>query len=313
MNNVETPLTILSLGAGVQSTTLLLLSAQGVLPKIDYAVFADTGWEPEAVYNHLDRIENEIAKPAGIPIIRVQHGNIKNDALDSTKGFASMPVFIQKKDGSKAMGRRSCTRMYKIAPVLDQIRTLLGATLKENGRAGRVPNNQKAIQWIGISTDEFHRAKDAPVQYIQNVFPLLDLNWSRKDCLRYLDHHGFGTTPKSACIGCPFMTNASWRIMKENSPSEWNDAVKFDKAIRFGINDKTKELEAQFYLHGSYLPLDEAVIEKQTRTELRENQTDIYDFISSSENEMLSCSPFGCQGDELETDPNITFLDLEIL
>ncbi|MEU3256161.1 hypothetical protein ABZ659_35595, partial [Streptomyces sp. NPDC006997] len=71
----------LSLGAGVQSSTLLALTAEGILPKVDYAIFADTGWEPAAVYAHLDRLEEEIAAPAGIPVLRVSAGNIRDDAL----------------------------------------------------------------------------------------------------------------------------------------------------------------------------------------------------------------------------------------
>lgn len=52
----EPTIRTLSLGAGVQSTTLLLMSLDGTLPKVDYAIFADTGWEPQRVYDHLDRI-----------------------------------------------------------------------------------------------------------------------------------------------------------------------------------------------------------------------------------------------------------------
>ena len=37
---------ILSLGAGVQSSTMALMSARGDLPKPDAAIFADTGHEP---------------------------------------------------------------------------------------------------------------------------------------------------------------------------------------------------------------------------------------------------------------------------
>ena len=37
-------LDVLSLGAGVQSTTVLLMSCLGELPKLDAAVFADTQW-----------------------------------------------------------------------------------------------------------------------------------------------------------------------------------------------------------------------------------------------------------------------------
>lgn len=39
-------LKVLSLGAGVQSSALLLMSCRGVLPRIDAAVFADTRFEP---------------------------------------------------------------------------------------------------------------------------------------------------------------------------------------------------------------------------------------------------------------------------
>ena len=47
-------LTILSLGAGVQSTCLALMAAKGeVTPMPDAAIFADTH-EPKEVYEHLD-------------------------------------------------------------------------------------------------------------------------------------------------------------------------------------------------------------------------------------------------------------------
>ncbi|MFJ2592233.1 hypothetical protein [Streptomyces erythrochromogenes] len=44
---IRPALRALSLGAGVRSSALLCLSADGTLPKIDIAVFADTGWEPK--------------------------------------------------------------------------------------------------------------------------------------------------------------------------------------------------------------------------------------------------------------------------
>jgi hypothetical protein len=45
---------VVSLGAGVQSTTMALMAAHGELtPMPDAAIFADTGWEPKAVYEHL--------------------------------------------------------------------------------------------------------------------------------------------------------------------------------------------------------------------------------------------------------------------
>jgi hypothetical protein len=68
----EQTMRTLSLGAGVQSTALLLASANGLLPKLDVAIFADTGWQSRQVFTiGLNRIEKEIAEPAGIPIYRV--------------------------------------------------------------------------------------------------------------------------------------------------------------------------------------------------------------------------------------------------
>jgi 3'-phosphoadenosine 5'-phosphosulfate sulfotransferase (PAPS reductase)/FAD synthetase len=100
---------VLSLGAGVQSTCLLLIAGEGHLPGLDVAIFADTGWEPRAVYDHLDRIEREIAEPAGIPVLRVSSGNIRSDALDPSKHFASMPLHILNSTGSEGMSRRQCS------------------------------------------------------------------------------------------------------------------------------------------------------------------------------------------------------------
>jgi hypothetical protein len=57
----EPTIRTLSLGAGVQSTTLLLMSLEGMLPKLDCAIFADTGWEPQRVYEHLDLISAQAA------------------------------------------------------------------------------------------------------------------------------------------------------------------------------------------------------------------------------------------------------------
>ena len=54
-------LKVLSLGAGVQSTTVLLMSLRGELPKLDAAIFANTQWEPQAVYEHLGWLMTESA------------------------------------------------------------------------------------------------------------------------------------------------------------------------------------------------------------------------------------------------------------
>jgi hypothetical protein len=94
-------LRLLSLGAGVQSTVLALMTADGTLPKVDAAIFADTGWEPQRVYDHLDRLEAVLAA-AGIPPYRVCNGNLRNDSLDLQHRYASVPYFVLGANGSCA-------------------------------------------------------------------------------------------------------------------------------------------------------------------------------------------------------------------
>lgn len=297
-------LRVLSLGAGVQSTTLLLLSAEGRLPKLDAAIFADTGWEPRAVYDHLNRLEQQVAQPAGIPVYRVTSGNIRNDALDPAHRFASMPLFIKNPDGGDGMTRRQCTAEYKLKPIKKQVRQLLGYP-----HPRPVPRGVYAEQWIGISRDEFGRAKDSGIQYLRSAFPLLDLTggadgrtgWTREDCIRYLRTNGWASTPKSACIGCPFHGNAQWRTLRDEHPDEWADAVDFDHAIRSGNargNANGKPLLGEAYLHRSRRPLDQAPIDRVTAHEWGQQQTDVFGQIADIELEQGDpdgCSPWSCR------------------
>jgi hypothetical protein len=121
------------------------------------------------------------------------------------------------------MVRRQCTREYKITPIRRQVRQLWQA-------AGQPP----VEQWLGISLDEAHRMRTSDVAYITNAYPLVETHMTRKDCVRWLTAHGWTEVPKSACIGCPFRSDARWRELRDTSPAEWADAVAFDRAIRAG-------------------------------------------------------------------------------
>lgn len=91
------PIHILSLGAGVQSSAMALMAAVGeVTPMPAFAVFADTGDEPDDVYTWLERLRQllpfrvKIAhKPFGswVPMEnRRLSANIIVDALLAPRG-----------------------------------------------------------------------------------------------------------------------------------------------------------------------------------------------------------------------------------
>ncbi|MFD4476406.1 hypothetical protein ACFWPU_09880 [Streptomyces sp. NPDC058471] len=278
---------------------MLALSAKGILPKVDYAIFADTGWEPQSVYRHLDRLERDIAEPAGIPVLRVSSGNIRKDALDPHHRFASMPLYILNQDGKPGMTRRQCTGEYKIKPLKKKVRELLGYPYP-----ARIPRDVFVEQWVGISTDEFHRAKDSDVKYMRNRHPLIDIGWSRADCVKYLTSLGLADTPKSSCLGCPFHGNAQWRSIRDSSPHEWADVVAFDAAIRKGnarANASGNRLLGEAFLHRSRVPLDQAPIDHVTaaewaalQQELGESEADAQEL---EEGVIDGCSPWACRGE----------------
>jgi hypothetical protein len=283
---------LLSLGAGVQSTVLALMAAEGTLG-CDGAIFADTKWEPQRVYDHLDRLEATLSA-AGIPLHRVSKGNLRADSLDPNHRYASVPYFVRNPDGSNGMGRRQCTSEYKLAPIGRKVRELLGAAAPG---FKRVPKGRVAEQLIGFSTDEIHRVSDhRGVSYIVKRYPLLDLGMSRKDCQRWLNVRGWGETVKSACIGCPYHGNEQWRDLRDNHPAEWADAVAFDEAIRRG-GAHGLPLNSEAFLHRSRLPLSIAPINRVTRKEWGDRSLDIFDALAEL-GDPDGCSPYGCRSGE---------------
>lgn len=307
---MRTPIA-LSLGAGVQSTTLLLLAVNGAIEKPDFAVFADTGWEPKGVYDHLDRLEREVATPAGIPIVRVKATlgtgqGIRADALSNKTRYLRIPAFMKFREeadnfieGARPMIlKRSCTQTYKLEPIHRAYRKHLGATVSDSGRVGTAPKGTHIIQQIGISRDEMQRARNSRDKWITNSYPLLDLGWSRSVCEQYLLEHGWASTQKSACIGCPFHSNAEWLRLKTDDPESWQDAVEFDNEIRDGPKRERQDgtrWPATFYLHSSGLPLEDVTLRRKTQA----TQTDLFDQLAMS-GEGWSCSPHGCPSGEAE-------------
>jgi len=285
-------LRVLSLGAGVQSTTLALMAAHGeVGPMPDCAIFADTGWEPKAVYEHLAWLRSPNVLP--FPVHVVSAGDLRADLLAGARGerWASIPAFTRTVTpagaelpvydadengdlvavGSRVvptervgvgMIRRQCTGDYKIAPIRRKVRELLGIA----GR--RSPKVPVAEQWIGISLDEVLRMKPSFEPWQRNRWPLVEQGMTRQDCLRWLDRHDYPLPPKSACIGCPFHSDDHWRRMRDRDPEAWADAVLVDAAIRTGF----RGIRGEVYLHRSAVPLNQVDLS----TEADRGQLDLW-------------------------------------
>lgn len=244
---------VISLGAGVQSSTMFLMSCLGEIEHADLAIFADTGQEPDGVYRHLEYLM-EKGERYDIPIEVVTTGDLGQDTVDHIDGkrdrVASIPFFTKDGNGMGGMTRRQCTQDYKIAPIRRRIREIL-------------PKGERCEMWIGISTDEMQRMKDSNVQYIYHRWPLIDLRMSRQDCLAWYADHRFRSPSKSACVFCPYRKDAEWARMKHEEPEAFRQAVEFDHKIR-----NMPKLDSQCYIHRSLQPLDEVDFDAESPDQL---------------------------------------------
>ena len=249
MNNLTmTDLRILSLGAGVQSTTLALMIEKGEVPMVDCGIFADTMGEPKIVYEHLDWLEQQLS----FPVHRVFYRNLRQDILDAVDGkykFMSIPLYTRNAEtGKKGLLRRQCTADYKITPINKKVRELLGYKKGE-----RVKKGTKVEMLMGISKDEIIRTRINRLPYIQNIYPLIDRDMRRHNCLQWMEKNNYPRPPRSACTFCPYHSNEEWKEIKKNK-EEWDGVVALDKKVRKG----TKKNTDLVYLHKSIVPLDEA-------------------------------------------------------
>ncbi len=255
----EPKLRVISLGAGVQSTTMALMAAHGEIgPMPDCAIFADTGAEPAGVYEHLRWMMSGNVLP--FPVHVVSAGNIADDlkrgmtTVGSQGRFAGAPFFIKrmKSNGVSyelSMGRRQCTRHYKVDVLQQEQRRLLGYAPRT-----RIPANSIEV-WIGISLDEAIRARPARQAWQINRHPLLELRITRKQCLEWLENKGYPLPAKSACTFCPFRDDKGWRDMKENDPVSFAHAVEVDDLVRKGGH--MRKWRNELFVHRSLKPLSE--------------------------------------------------------
>lgn len=242
-------LRVLSLGAGVQSTTIALMMAAGEIAPADRAVFADTQSEPASVYTHLEWLRAQL--PFQVDVVTA--GNLGDEILGAARGNgrndARPPFYVKNGNGTRGILRRQCTGDYKIDVIRKHVRGLLGVK-----RGARVPKTKHVTQIIGISRDEAGRMRVSQDKWQTNEYPLVDLRMTRWDCEQWLRRHGFSIPSKSACVFCPYRRIGEWRRMRDESPADFAKAVEIDEAIRAPGYGR---LLGECYVHDSMTPLAE--------------------------------------------------------
>jgi hypothetical protein len=248
---------IVSLGAGVQSSTMALMAAHGeITPMPKCAIFADTQDEPQSVYRWLDWLEKQLP----FPVHRVSKGRLSDAALTVRLSKAgrsytnsNVPAFL-KTEGVAYEGKqmRQCTKDFKIDVILREVRRIAGNEIKEWRRDKTLPI--PVIQWIGISRDEIVRMKPSRVPYIKHMWPLIDMGFRRGKCLSWMAERGYPEPPRSACVYCPYHGDSEWRRLKNEQPEDFEKAAKFEEAYQVSLS-KIQRRTAVPFLHRSLVPL----------------------------------------------------------
>lgn len=274
-------LRVLSCGGGTQSSALTLMSCDGVLPKLDAIIFADTQHEMPETYEYLAFLR-EKAATAGIRFITATAGDLKAELI-ARRGRGSqpsLPVRVGTPDGElQRINGYTCSYDFKRRVIAAQTKLVCGT----RGAWKR----SSVEQWIGYSTDEASRMKPAdecrcghkrfrpksgkrPAEFIHNSivgctrcdcdmfhpwqthrWPLIEMQMRRGDALRWIKNAGYPEPARSACYFCPNRGNAHWRDLRKNRPELWRSAVEVDEFVRHDMNG----LAGQGYLHQSGVPL----------------------------------------------------------
>jgi len=180
---------VLSLGAGVNSTALLVLRSQGKVD-FDLAVFADTGGEHPETYAYLDNVIRPFCEKHQIELVRVKSQKPPLYDFYFSKRIIPTRMF------------RHCTDHYKIQPLKKYC-------------MDRFPT-EKIVFLIGIDVGERNRAEsfckgDA-------IFPLIDMDINREECKEIILDAGLPLPIKSGCYFCPFTRKQGWLNLLKKHP-----------------------------------------------------------------------------------------------
>tara|TARA_R110000824_G_scaffold270393_1_gene458845 strand:+ start:5512 stop:6390 length:879 start_codon:yes stop_codon:yes gene_type:complete len=270
-------LVAVSYGGGIQSTAIAhlvinkdprLLAVVPELPSV--FVFADTGDEPEAVYSALRGMRKTL-EGAGIKLLEVKkkakHGkSISEDILERAraglKGGGDMPpVFTLNPDGTQGHLHRQCTVHWKVKIIHKALKEEAGLNLR---KLSHRDHGVCVDQWLGISTDEVSRMRTPSEAWLKHTYPLIEMGWTRANCISYLDELGIQAT-RSACVYCPFQSDAEWKRLKTTDQEGWKKAVEFEKELHtfIDIGQPICGLKNRFYFHRSMVPLEEADFNNQ--------------------------------------------------
>jgi hypothetical protein len=256
---------VISYGAGTQSTALILMALNGEynLPRPDFAVFADTGAEPEFIYEYFQYFSDYCKTNYGFDIYKTQKKGVglvdklTSSPKESRNGFYTSsvpPFFTLNADGTRGMLMRQCTSDYKTHPTNSFIRK-------------KVQKGDTVNLWLGISFDERERMRISTVKWRVNKYPLVDNFIRRKEAIDYVKKCGLKMPFRSSCYFCPFHSDRYWKWLKKEFPGEFQKAVNLERIVQSQQNHESI-IKSIPFLHRSCKHLDKIDFDADTQMDM---------------------------------------------
>jgi hypothetical protein len=204
----------ISFSGGIESTTMCILFNNDA-----NAIFADTGWEHDVLYKHIETLEKFITENLNenFKIIRVkgnqyakgkQHDNLV-DYIKTTKYFPS-PI------------SRFCTKYFKIFPIDNFLKK----------------QKCKCELLIGLNSDEKDRiGNHEKIKSVTYKYPLISLNINREKCISILKHADMMPDfppymSRGGCIGCFFKSKNEYRALALLNPKEAYSVAELERSVQ---------------------------------------------------------------------------------
>jgi hypothetical protein len=231
---------VLNYGGGRQTFAMCILVATGKLPRPDKVLIADTGREAQSTWDYLDQHTKPLLSRVGLEVEIAPHSLATVD-LYGHNGDLLLPVYT-----ATGKFQTYCSNEWKGA-VMDRYLRSVGIT--------------EAYKWIGFAIDESSRIKPDKAKCWTKTYPLIDMMLTKRDCIGIIERAGYPLPPKSACFMCPHRSNEEWRMIRDEYPEQWAEAVRIDEEIR------EEDDRHGVYLHQDRVPLAEADLERVDRRE----------------------------------------------
>jgi len=230
--------TVWSCGGGVQSTAIAVLICQGKLPKPDYAIMTDCGWEKSATWEYVYGVIIPKLRSIDLNLHIIKTIDYSHNDLFDKSGHLVLPAY-KYINGKAVRFNTHCNDAWKVKPAKRWIR--------EQGI-------QRCENWLGISVNEFKRVKESNHKWFIKRYPLIEMGLTREDCLFLIGKSGWPKPPRTSCYICPQQDDATWLSIKLKYPDDWIRAIEVEQQIH--IKDP------EIFLHRSLKPLDQVVFNR---------------------------------------------------